>query len=353
MTSRLSVPPALTYNAPVSTIQDVARLAGVSPTTAKRALKEPDKLTPDTLARVQQAIAQLHYEPDQRAGSLRGGQSTTVGLVVGSILEPFFAQFARTASHVLADAGYTLIISENEYSAQRELQELRRLYGLRVAGILLRPGYGQDSQEYLARLRSRGVAVTEYDYRPPHHDEPSVMLDNPGAVRQAVTHLHALGHRRIAALGTYHPVIHPEERSRAFPEVMNALGLTVPAEYQRVTLLTEDTAYALTNDLLDLPQPPTALIALTGTQASGAYRALRERGMRLPHDISLVAFDNYPWTSLVDPPITVLEQPVEAMAERAAALMLAQLGHGTVTQRHVVLDARLIERGSTAPPARP
>lgn len=248
------------------------------PTTAKRALKEPDKLTPDTLARVQQAIAQLHYEPDQRAGSLRGGQSTTVGLVVGSILEPFFAQFARTASHVLADAGYTLIISENEYSAQRELQELRRLYGLRVAGILLRPGYGQDSQEYLARLRSRGVAVTEYDYRPPHHDEPSVMLDNPGAVRQAVTHLHALGHRRIAALGTYHPVIHPEERSRAFPEVMNALGLTVPAEYQRVTLLTEDTAYALTNDLLDLPEPPTALIALTGTQASGAYRAARTRG---------------------------------------------------------------------------
>ncbi|UBV45020.1 LacI family transcriptional regulator (plasmid) [Deinococcus taeanensis] len=337
----------------MSTIQDVARLAGVSPTTAKRALKEPDKLTPDTLARVQQAIAQLHYEPDQRAGSLRGGQSTTVGLIVGSILEPFFAQFARTTAHVLAEAGYTLILSENEYSAQRELPELRRLYGQRVAGIMLRPGYGQDSHEYLARLLSRGVAITEFDYRPPHHDAPSVTLDNAGAMREAVTHLHALGHRRIAALGTYHPVIHPEERSRAFPDIMNALGLTVPAEYQQITLLTEDTAYRLTHDLLNLPAPPTALIALTGAQASGAYRALRERGLRLPHDLSLVTFDNYPWTSLVDPPITVLEQPVEAMAEQAARQMLALLGHGELPGPHVVLTARLIQRGSTAPPPAP
>lgn len=334
----------------MSTIQDVARLAGVSPTTAKRALKEPDKLTPDTLARVQQAIAQLHYEPDQRAGSLRGGQSRTVGLIVGSILEPFFGQFARTAAHVLAEADHTLIITENEYSAARELTELSRLYGQRVAGILLRPGYGTESHEYLRRLISRGVAITEYDYHHPQNDLPSVMLDNAGAVRQAVTHLHALGHRRIAALGTYDPLTHPEERSRAFPEIMNDLGLTVPAEYRRVTLLTEDSAYRLTHDLLDLPRPPTALLALTGTQASGAYRALRERGVRLPHDISLISFDNYPWTALVEPPITVLEQPVEEMARQAAHLMLAQLEGRTPVSTHAVLPARLIERGSTAPP---
>nr|WP_255639046.1 LacI family DNA-binding transcriptional regulator [Deinococcus betulae] len=340
----------LTYTGGVSTIQDVARLAGVSPTTAKRALKEPDKLTPDTLARVQRAIEQLHYEPDQRAGALRGGQSRTVGLIVASILEPFFGQFARTAGHVLGEAGYSLIISENEYSAARELTELRRLYGQRVAGILLRPGYGSGSHEYLGRLRSRGVAITQYDYRPPHHDAPSVMLDNVDAMRLAVDHLHALGHRRIAALGTYHPATHPEERSRAFPEIMNALGLAVPPEYQRVTLLTEDSAYALTHDLLALPQPPTALIALTGTQASGAFRAIKERGLRLPHDLSLLTFDNYPWTALVDPPITVLEQPVEAMAEHAARLMTAQLLGQPLTTPHVVLPARLIERGSTGPP---
>ncbi|PNY79859.1 LacI family DNA-binding transcriptional regulator [Deinococcus koreensis] len=334
------------------TIQDVARLAGVSPTTAKRALREPDKLTPETLGRVQQAIEQLHYEPDQRAGSLRGGQSTTIGLIVASILEPFFAQFARTAAHALAGAGYTLIISENEYSAARELEELRRLYGQRVGGIMLRPGYGMDSGDYLARLSARGTCVVQYDYRPPHSPYPSVTLDNPRAMSEAVGYLHGLGHRAIAALGTYHPVIHPEERSRTFPEAMNALGLSVPPEYQRVTLLTEDTAYALTHELLALPAPPTALIALTGTQAVGAYRAIRERGLSIPADLSLITFDNYPWTALVEPPITVLEQPAADMATASVRRLLAQLeGRPAPAGAHETFPARLIVRGSCAAPS--
>lgn len=340
----------MTYTDHMPTIQDVARLAGVSPTTAKRALRDPDKLTPDTLARVQQAIDQLHYEPDQRAGSLRGGQSNTVGLIVGSILEPFFAQFARTAAHELTRSGYTLILSENEYSARRELDELRRLYGQRVAGIMLRAGYGSESREYLGRLAARGVSVVEFDYTPPHSAYPSVMLDNAGAMHAAVKSLYDRGHRRIAALGTYHPTIHPEERSRTFPEAMNTLGLTVPPEYQRVTLLNEDTAYDLTHDLLNLPAPPTALIALTGTQAIGAYRAIRERNLRIPHDLSLITFDNYPWTALVDPPITVVEQPAQDMAVATVRQMIALLEGRPLPTLHEVYPARLIERGSVASP---
>ncbi|WP_084047631.1 LacI family DNA-binding transcriptional regulator [Deinococcus hopiensis] len=338
----------------MSTIQDVARLAGVSPTTAKRALREPAKLNPETLARVQRAIEQLHYETDQRAGSLRGGQSSTVGLIVGNVLEPFFAHFARTCARVLAEEGYTLIISENEYSAARELDELRRLYGQRVSGIILRPGYGNESRDYLARLASRGVSIVEYDYLPPHSSYPAVMLDNAGAMREAVVHLHALGHRCIAALGTYDPVVLSEERSRAFPEVMNSLGLVVPPEYRRVTALNEDTAYTLTHELLALPNPPTALIALTGMQAIGAYRAIRERGLGIPDDLSLVTFDNYTWTALVDPPITVVEQPVEAMATATAQRLITLLG-GTGTGQETapqvqVFPARMVLRGSTSPP---
>ena len=341
------------YNGPVSTIQDVARLAGVSPTTAKRALRDPDKLTPDTLSRVQAAIEQLHYEPDVRAGSLRGGQSRTVGLVVASIVEPFFAQFARAAARQLKTAGYTLIISENEYSARLELPELRRLYGQRVAAIILRPGYGEDSREYLERLRERGLFLVEYDYVFDDSTFPSVMMDNAGAMREAVAYLHGLGHTRIAALGTYDPLIHPESRSRTFPQAMHEHGLKVPPEYQRVTLLFEDTAYDLTHELLALPNPPTALIALTGTQAIGAFRAIRERGLSLPGDLSLLTFDNYPWTALVDPPITVIEQPVEQMAELSVSAVLRALEggvHAKEMTQHAVLPGRLIVRGSCSPP---
>lgn len=336
----------------MSTIQDVARLAGVSPTTAKRALREPGKLTPETLARVRAAIAQLHYEPDVRAGSLRGGHSRTVGLVVGSIVEPFFAQFARTAGRTLQAAGYTLIISENEYSARLELTELQRLYGQRVAAILVRPGYGPESREYLERLRGRGVFLFEYDYTPPGSPFPSLTLDNAACMREAVAYLHGLGHTRIAALGTYDPVVFPEERSRTFPGAMRERGLSVPAAYGRVALPSEDTAYGLTHELLGLPEPPTALIALTGTQAVGAFRAIRERGLTLPGDLSLLTFDNYPWTALVDPPVTVIEQPVEAMAEAAARAVVGALEGGEVTQGHRVVPGRLIVRRSCAAPRR-
>ncbi len=333
------------------TIQDVARLAGVSSTTAKRALREPDKLAADTLARVQEAIAQLHYEPDQRAGGLRGGQSNTIGLIVGSIIEPFFAHFARTTARVLAASGYTLIISENEYSAARELEELRRLYGQRVAGIMLRPGYGNESREYLNRLKSRNVVLIEFDYTPALSPFSSVSLDNAGAMFTTVKHLFDLGHRHIAALGTYDPIIHPEERSRTFPEAMNALGLTVPPEYQRIMLLTEESAYTLTHELLALPKPPTALIGLTGMQAIGVYRAIRERGVSIPKDISLITFDNYYWTDLVDPPITVIEQPVEEMAKAMAQQMIAQLEKKTQFSTKQIFPAKLILRGSTAAPS--
>ena len=333
------------------TIQDVARLAGVSPTTAKRALHEPEKLTPETLRRVQAAIAQLQYEPDQRAGALRGGQSNTIGLIVGSIVEPFFAEFARAAARELNKHGYSLMISENQYSAAQELEELRRMYGQRVAGIMLRAGYGAESRDYLARLSARGVSIVEFDYSPPHSPYPSVTLDNAQAIRSVVDYLAGLGHHRIAALGTYHPTIHPEDRSRVFPEAMNALGLPVLAEYQRVTLLTEDSAYQLTRELLSLPQPPTALIALTGTQAIGAYRALKESGVRLPNDLSLISFDNYSWTALVEPPVTVVAQPVDAMAEAAALLLIDLLEKRPIpTGLQKVFPGTLIVRGSASAP---
>ncbi|WP_309572208.1 substrate-binding domain-containing protein, partial [Deinococcus sp.] len=238
-------------------------------------------------------------------------------------------------------------------SAERELEELRRLYGQRVAGIMLRPGYGPHSRDYLARLAARDVAIVEYDYVHSNSPYPSVMLDNRGAMSQAVKYLHDLGHRDVAALGTYHPVIHPEERSRTFPEAMNALGLTVPTEYQRVTMLNEESAYVLTHELLSLPQPPSALIALTGTQAVGAYRSIQERGLRIPQDLSLLTFDNYPWTALVDPPITVLEQPAEDMATATVHKLLRLLDGDPVTEPHEIFPARLIVRGSCSAPGVP
>lgn len=339
------------YTGEVANIHDVARLAGVSPTTAKRALREPERLHPETLQKVQRAIEALHYEPDQRAGGLRGGQSRSVGLVVGSIVEPFFAELARAVGRELRAAGYSLLIAENEYSSERELDELRQLYGQRVAALIVRPGYGEASREYLERLRERGVFIVEVDYHLPGASFNSIQLDNAGCVRQGVRYLHGLGHRRIASLGTYDPLIHPELRSKTFPDALRECGLSPHPEYQQVMLLNEDTAHALTHRLMRLPEPPTALFALTGSSAAGAYRALRELSLRTPHDVSLLSFDNYSWMGLVDPPIDSIEQPVQQMGETAARWVIAALEEGQApVPPQLTLPGRLIVRGSCAAP---
>ncbi|MGI8748422.1 MAG: LacI family DNA-binding transcriptional regulator [Deinococcus sp.] len=331
-------------------ITDVARLAGVSPTTAKRALREPDKLHPETLGRVMQAIQSLQYEPDLRAGALRGGQSHTVGLVIGSIVEPFFAQLARTIGRELRQGGYNLVVSENEYQSATQLEELRLLYGQRIDALILRPGYGHHSDEYLARLHGRGVYILQVDYVPPGTPYGYVQLDHAGAIRLGVKHLAGLGHRRIAITGQYDPLLHPEERSRNFPQAMRELGLEVRPEYQRVMFLTEDNAYRYTLDVMSLACPPTALFALTGASAAGCYRALRELNLMVPDDVSLLSFDNYSWMNLVTPAITVLAQPVDQMARAAAEMTLHALSGQETQPESKVFPAELIVRGSCAAP---
>lgn len=334
----------------VTSIKGVAQLAGVSATTAKRALKEPDKLHPETLRRVQEAVAQLHYEPDLRAGALRGGQSRTVGVMLGSIIEPFFAQLARTLSQEIRRSGYNILLTENEYQSEQELTELKLLYGQRIEALILRPGYGDHSREYLARLHHRGVFIVQIDYCSPDAPYPSVMLDNSGAVREGVRYLHELGHRRIAATGKFDALLHPESRSFNFPSAMAEVGLSVQPAYEKVIFLTEENAYLYTLDVMRLPEPPTAIFALTGASAAGCFRAFQELGLRVPQDVSLLTFDNYSWMGLVSPGITALEQPTVDMARAAVQMTLAALG-GDVPTGNRVFPARLVIRGSCAPPS--
>jgi len=331
----------------VATIEDVARLAGVSTTTAKRAIREPKRLASATLARVQKAIDHLHYEPDQLASALRSGHTTTIGLVIGSIVEPFFAELTRTIVHDVRSHGYSVIVADNEYRDDLEIAHLRTFYGNRVAGLVLRSGYGRGNLEYVLRMQRRGVAVVEVDYFVPGSPLSHVMLDNAAAVHSGVDHLVAHGHRRIAALTDFDPTLNPDERVKTFPASLARHGVSLPDEYRFRVSPTEWDARTVTHRLMSLETPPTAIFATTGSMATGAYEALTELGVRVPHDVSLLAFDDYPWMRLVQPGIDTLAQPVEAMGSATVRLLFDQMeanARGAVEQRR--FPATLIVRGS-------
>lgn len=334
----------------MANINDVAKLAGVSPTTAKRAVRSPDMLAPATLERVQRAIDELQYEPDQVAAALRSRHNTTVGLIVGSIVEPFFATLTRTVGRAVRARGYTFILAESEYRTDLELQLLKNFYGNRIAGVILRSGYGEPNIDYLRHMQESGTQIVEIDHVYPGSPFAHVMLDGTDAVEKGVAHLASLGHRRIAALGDHHPEINPDERSHAFRAAMAAAGLPLPDAYRHAIPPVEEDAYALAKELMALPEPPTALFALTGTMARGTYRALRELGLRVPDDVSLLAFDNYSWTSMVEPGIDVLEQPVDAMAMAAVEVLFDAIERDAPVRDRRRFEAQLIRRGSCGAP---
>lgn len=338
------------YYGLVANINDVARLAGVSATTAKRAVRDPDKLAPQTLARVRKAIDELHYEPDEIAAALRRQHNNTIGMIVGSIVQPFFALLTRAVNRAVRQRGYTFILADSEYRTDLELELLQKFHGQRVAGIILRSGYGDPNLDYLRRVQRSGIRIVEIDHIYPDSPFAHVMLNGKETVETGVRHLMSYGHTRIAALGDYHPTINPDERSAAFPEVMAAAGLPVPDDYRHPIPPVEVAAYEATKRLMAVPHPPTALFALNGSMAVGAYKALKDLGIRIPRDVSLLAFDNYPWTSLVHPGIDVLEQPIEEMGRTAAGILFDAIDRDGVATERRRFSARLIVRGSCAAP---
>lgn len=217
---------------------------------------------------------------------------------------------------------------------------------------MLRSGFGPPNLSYLRKMHERGTHIIHIDYFFGGSPFGYVMLDNAGSVAAGVKYLHALGHKRIAPLATYHPLISPEERSSAFPLAMAECGLEIPPQYQRVVSLADaDEAYKLTVDLMSLEFPPTALFALTGNQGLGAYRALKDLGIDIPGQVSLLTFDAYPWMTLVEPNLDAIEQPVEEMGKAAASALLSEIeATGPVQKTELRFPGVLRRRGSAAPP---
>jgi LacI family transcriptional regulator len=329
----------------VATIEDVAKLAGVSPTTAKRAIRQPELLTPITLERVQKAIAELQYEPDLIAGALRRGHNKTIGLMVGDILEPIFAQFTRIIGEEVRKRGYTLLLADDQYDAAIEFNNLKMFYGHRISGLIIRPAYASN-YEYLKQLEQRGVSIVEIDYTQYQSPFSSIMLDNETMAFEAVRYLYDLGHRRIAYVGRASLEEYPEERFSGFIKAVKHFELSLPDDYLTpLPKYNEQLAFERTLQLLNLPEPPTAIFSFNGTCTLSSYRAIREKGLNIPDDISLLGVDNYSWTNMVDPPIDVFEQPVEVMALAAVEAVLSKIDGNKIPIRKR-FPATLIKRGS-------
>lgn len=311
-----------------ATLADVAAAAGVSTSTASRALTNHPKITEATRRRVEEAAERLGFEPNPQARSLRTNSSMLIGVVVPDIAIAFYASVLKGLQSVLEGAGYEVLVMNTEREAGHERAALRTLYARQVDGVLVATSGG---------FLPGDVPVVFFDHVLKGVGLGYAAPDNTAGITTLVQHLvNVHGHERIAYLGA--PVapspkadrleyIPATERLEAFRVAMGRLRLPVVPEYVVCGDYewSEASAEAAVAELLGLGQPPTAIVAAGDTLALGALRELRRQGKSIPDDVALVSFDDPVSGDLLTPPITALARHDRELGELGGRLLLDEL----------------------------
>lgn len=333
----------------MSTIQDVARLAGVAPITVSRAINNSGYVSAETRRKVEAAIAQLNYVPNTVARSLRLKQTHTLALVLTDIANPFWTTVARSVEDASNEAGFSVFYCNTDESVAKQDAYLRALMERRVDGVLLVPA--QLDAELIPWLQSQDTPVVVIDRRVSHRAVDVVRCDARDGALKLVQHLLGLGHRRIAVLSGPETVSTAADRVAGYRQAMVKAGIDVVPEWVRYGEFTQASGYDTAQQLLRLDPRPTALFGVNNFIALGALRAARDARLRVPEDLSLVAFDDFASEYVVEPFLTVVEQPAAEMGRRATELLLARMRKDSPPEyQEIVLPTRVIVRKSTAAP---
>lgn len=329
----------------MSTIRDVARIARVSITTVSATLNGTAPVSEELRARVWAAVEEAGYHPDPVARNLRKGVSNTIGLIVPDIATPWAAHLAKAMQSALSDRGYNMLFASNEDDPEREFREIELFSAHRVAGLIVAPtSHGPDYPARLsATIRTPAVLV---DRVTPGSRFDAVIDDNHLGAQLVTRHLLTLGHRDIAFL-VGRPGISPsDERFEGFCQIMAAAGVSVRDDLVRWSCYKFDHAFTAVQQLMNMASPPTAIACINIAQLLGTMAGLKNIGLSVPHDVSVISFDGFHPAEGWSPSITSLHQDIAAISARASELLLARIAGDTAEPQIIRIPPRLQIRES-------
>jgi len=322
-----------------ATLADVAATAGVSASTASRALNGRGELSASTRAAVIEAAERLGFQPSPLARSLRTRRTTTVGYVVPDIASPFYAASLKGAQSVLESAGYRVMLMDSEQSVEGEVAALRTLVNHQVDGLLVATaGVGPAA---FADVVDAETPCVFLDSVLDGAGAGTVTLENAAGIEMLVEHLRGHGHTRIALLAGPRQETSGSERLDAF------VAAARPApELIRTGPWTLDSGAEQTGALLALERPPTAIVASSAELALGCLAACRELGVRLPDELALVTFDDPYFGALLEPSLTAVGYDPAEVGRAAATLLVGAMEDEDAPRRDVRVPVTLIRRRS-------
>ena len=317
-TSDLDNPPS------TITVLDVAREAGVSPSTVSRILNGTARVTSDKRQAVEEAIRKLDFRPNLFARSLKTGTTMTVGILTQDVESPFYGRAMKGIEEGLAGTGYAPIIVSGHWNAAEEAERVRLLMARRIDGLVILTGH-LDDRQIAEFARHQPIVVTGRQL-----DAPQVRafaFDQEGGGHLATRHLLSLGHRSIAHIAG--PADHTDatDRRAGYERALREAGVPLRPELVVQGDFMESGGLLAMNRLLDSAQPFTAVFAANDQTAFGARMAMYRRGVRVPDDVSILGVDDLPGAAYATPPMTTVHQPLYEMGLAAAQALLGMLGH--------------------------
>lgn len=336
----------------MTTMADVARVAGVSATTVSHVVNKTRRVEPETERAVRAAIEATGYAGDSIARSMRTGSTRTIGLAMSAITNPYFSDVVHAMERGATASGYTLLLTDTHDEPEHELRALRDLLARRVDGIVLAPS-AEPAAAY-EQIERRKVPLVIVD-RVPDDERAGVDAVGPSnaePVAALVDHLVGHGHRRIAIVAPRAGLLTTEERIDGYRLGLRRNGIEVDKSLVVHGGSSDDDATSrAVDDLLALTDPPTALVLGNNVITIAAIGALRRHGITPPTGMATVSFDDFPWADSFHPRLTAMSQPVEELGATAVRMLFERIADPDLAPRHLRLEPRFMVRESCGCPA--
>lgn len=329
------------------TIKDIARQLNISVSTVSRAIRNASDVNKETKQAVMSLVAELNYQPNQLALSLRNKQTHTIGVIVPN-LDYVLSMMVRGIDEVALEAGYTVMICQSNESFGREILNTRRLLESLVDGFIISVSSETKTFDHFKKIKEKEIPMVVFDRVTPHLKAPSVRIDNEDGGFQATEHLIQQGYQRIAILAGPKNLDISNKRMDGYLAALKKHKVKVDPSLIIHCDFNQDYAYFATEELLSMKKRPDAIFTISDRMAIGAMLSIKKKGLKMPDDIGLVGFNDEPILSLVSPTISSVEQPSFELGKITAKLFIESM-HNNEDMSNVekVLKPKLYVRESS------
>ena len=331
------------------TITDIAKKLGLSASTVSRALRDHPDINSETIKRVKKLAKDSKYSPNPISHNLKNNHTTNIGVIIPEIAHDSFAKAMSGIEEIAYYAGYTTLVCQSNENYEREVLNSNTLLKQRVAGIIVSTSQETKRSNHFQNLIDYGVPLVFFDRVCDDIKANKVVIDDKNSAFKAVNYLLKRGYKNIAHFAGPNELGICKRRLDGYLAALKKAGVSINKGLIRFGRMYEEDGYKSMELLIKENKIPDAILAVNDPVAIGAFQRIKEAGLNIPNDIGLIGFSNNRITSLVDPPITTINQPFYEMGKKAAEILIGMIGKENQSNKTstVTLEAELIIRGST------